>query len=251
MGRARALAAAAALVAGGLLCLGAGLEELEVRTDGGYLFDVMVASSYGMLNGRDDAYDGCYMLRVGGAEVEPRSGAVLFGGRGVGSPRVAAGPVKVSRQVYVPEHGDWARYYDLVVNDSKTMQTVDVEIYGNLGSDSSTKIVSSSDGDQLFETSDRWLSTDDFSDGSGDPSLAHVFRRTRGKLAPEAVSLQMDDLSIRYSLKLRPGRSAAIVLFAVQTRNDAEANRVAGELADFGAEARANLAAADIALIAN
>ncbi len=248
---ARAAAVAAAVVVAAGLASGAGLDRFDVRTSGGFLFDVMVDSSFGMLNGLSDAYDGCYMLRVAGAEVQPRSGAILFGGRGVGSPLVAAGPVEVSRQVFVPEQGDWARYFDLVVNRSKTAQTVDVELYGNLGSDSSTKIVSTSDGDQLFETTDRWLATDDHGDGSGDPSLAHVFRRTRGKLAPSAVALEMDDLSVRFRLELRPGRSAAIVLFAVQTRDEAEASRLAAELADFGPAARARLDRADIALIAN
>jgi len=240
-----------ALVLVPAVAIGARLQFFEVRTSGNFLFDIMVDSTLGMSNGLRDAYDGCYTLRVSGIEVRPRSAAILWGGRGVISPRFQAGQVKVSRQVYVPEVGDWARYYDLFVNETKTAQTVDVEIFGNLGSDSSTKILSSSDGDTDLETSDSWFSTDDYADGSGDPSLAHVYRRARGKLRPEAVSLQHDDISIRFRLKIRPRKSAAIVFFAVQTKNAADANALAAELTKFGPDARARLAKADIRLIAN
>lgn len=234
----------------GFALAGGPLGNIDIRTSGGFLFDVM-ADSFAMLDGTRDAYDRCYMLRVDGAEVRLPSATVLFGGRGVLSPRTQVSGVTVSRQVFVPEQGDWARYYDLFINDTKTTRTVGVEIYGNLGSDSSTKIVTTSSGDAILETTDGWAVTDDHTDGGGDPALGHVFRRARGKLRPEAVSLVHDDISFRYRLELRPRKSAAIVFFAVQANTGDEAAELSRQLSAFGVAAKARLSAADIGLIAN
>jgi hypothetical protein len=234
------------------LAFGARLRLFELRTGNGFLFDVMVESSMGMSNGLIDAYDGCYMLRVSKAEFRATSFTVLFGGRGVQSPRHdVTSDIQVSRQVYVPRAGDWARYYDLIINDSKRPQTIDVELYGNLGSDSSTKLVGTSDNDMVIEPSDHWLATDDHSDGSGDPSLAHVYRRAQGKLLPVAVTLERDNISVQYKIKLPPRGQAALVFFAVQTKTGAEATNLARELTKFGPAAKAHLSAPDIRLIRN
>jgi len=234
------------------LALGARLRLFELRTGNGLLFDVMVESSMGMSNGFLDAYDGCYMLRVSKADFRATAFTVLFGGRGVQSPRLdLTSDIEVSRQVYVPRDGDWARYYDLVINGSKRTQTIDVELYGNLGSDSSTKLVGTSDNDMVIEVGDHWLATDDYSDGDGDPSLAHVYRRAQGKLLPTAVTLDRDDISIQYKVKLPPRGRAAFVFFAVQTKTGAEAMSLARELTKFGPAAKASLAAPEIQIIRN
>jgi hypothetical protein len=239
------------IVAAPVLAFGARMRLFEVRTVNGFVFDAMVESNMGLSNGLTDAYDGCYMLRVSKGEVRIPSVAILFGGKGIQSPRSAHGDLSVSRQLYVDTDEDWARYYDLVINTSKSVQTAEVEIFGNLGSDSSTKLVDTSDGDALIETSDTWIATDDYADGAGDPSLAHVFRREASKLQPTAVTLQLDDFSVRYEVKLAPGARAAFVLFAVQTKSGAEAVRIARELTKFGPSAKRHLAAADIAAIRN
>jgi hypothetical protein len=239
------------LLSAPLIAFGARMRLFEARTANGFIFDVMAESSLGMSNGFRDAYDGCYMLRVNGAEVRAPGVTILYGGRGVQMPRQDVGGITVSRQVYIPSEGDWARYYDLVINSSKKVQTVQVEIYGNLGSDSSTKIVGTSDQDSLIENSDTWFSTDDSSDGGGDPTLAHVFRRARGKLRPQSVSLNRDSISIHYQLKLAPRARAALVFFAVQAKNGTDAMRTAQELVVFGTKAKARLSAQDIRYIRN
>lgn len=234
-----------------LAAWGARLRLFQVRTDGNFLFDVMVESNMGMSNGFSDAYDGCYMLKVSGTEVRSPSAAIIFSGRGIQSPRTEVGDFQVSRQVYVPAEGDWARYYDLIINNTRRVQTAEIEIYGNLGSDNSTQLMGTSDGDSSIETSDTWFATDDFADGGGDPSLAHVFRRTRGKLRPTKVTLERDSISISYRVKIPPRGKKAIVLFAVQTKSSTEARNLAAELVKFGTKAKARLDPQDIRLIAN
>ena len=239
------------LIALPTVALGVPLNRFVVRSQNGFLFDPQADSSMALINGLNDAYDMCYRLRVDGVEFRTPSVTVLFAGKGLGSPRTTVGSIDVSREIYVHEAGDWARYYDLVVNRSNKAQTVDVEIFGNLGSDSSTKLVSTSDGDSTLENSDTWFVTDDYVDGGGDPSLAHVFRRSKGRNRPRTATLQRDDISVRYQVKLRPRAGAAIVFFAVQTKNTTEAARIARELAAFGPVAKTNLSAAQIKRIIN
>jgi large repetitive protein len=246
-----ALLASVALLAPAA-ALGERLPLLELRTLNNFLFDVLLESNMGMSNGLGDAYDGCYMLRVAGAEVLTPSVTFLFAGRGVASPRIdLADGLRVSRQVYMPADADWARYYDLVINPSKTSRTVTVEIFGNLGSDSATKVTGTSDGDLAVEPSDAWIATDDFADGEGDPSLAHVFRHQGSKLSPSRVTLESDNLSVEWDLKLAPQGRAAILFYAVQTKNSAEAARVAAELVKLDAKARAHLSPEDLRLVRN
>jgi hypothetical protein len=234
-----------------LAAWGARLRLFEVETEGHFLFDVMVESNMAMSNGLNDAYDGCYMLRVGGTEARWESASIILGGRGIQTPRIDVGTFKVSRQVFVPTKGDWARIYDLIVNTTTKAQTAEVEIFGNLGSDNSTQLTGTSDGDMSLEASDTWFATDDYSDGSGDPSLAHVFRRAAGKLRPTTVTLEQDNISVRYQIKLPPRGRKAIVFFAVQTKTGTEARALAESLTKFGTDARTNLDAQDIGLIAN
>jgi hypothetical protein len=244
------VAAALALVPAAALANRMSLFEL--RTQGLMVFDVLVESNMSLSNGLIDAYDGCYALRVAGTEVLTPSVTFLFAGRGVQSPRIdVGGETKVSRQVYVPADADWARYYDLIVNTSKSARTVTVELYGNLGSDSSTKVTATSDDDLQVEASDAWLATDDFADGDGDPALAHVYRRQGSKLSPTRVTLDMDNLSIQWELKLPPQGRAALLFFAVQTKNGAEAVRLARDLTKLEAGAKAHLSPEDLRLVRN
>lgn len=83
--------------------------------------------------------------------------------------------LEVSRKVFVPTTEDWARYLEILHNPTTSPITAKVWVGGDLGSDSDTVILATSDGDTTFETTDRWLATDDNCDGCGDPSLAHVF----------------------------------------------------------------------------
>lgn len=234
-----------------LVALGARLRLFQVRTSTGHIFDVMVESNMGLSNGLSDAYDGCYMLRVSNNEVRTPSATILFAGRGVRSPRIDVGDFQVTRKVYIPETGDWARYYDLIINNSRRVQTAEVEIYGNLGSDGGTKLMGTSDNDSTIETTDTWFATDDYADGSGDPSLAHVFRRVKGRLRPEQVTLERDNISIRFELRLPPRGKKALVIYAVQTNTSAKAQQIAEDLVKFGTDARAGLDPYDIRLIAN
>jgi len=68
-----------------------------------------------------------------------------------------------------------------------------VKVGGNLGSDSSTSIIQTSNGDTYLDNIDRWIVTDDNCNGCGDPSLAHVFDGEGARKKIDALWLSGSD----------------------------------------------------------
>src|SRR5690606_34986034 len=160
--------------------------------------DVSDFSAVGsMSNGSSDAYDTCYTLTVGGTVYDPPSGAATMSlsGRQLELPAQTIAGLNVRRLAWVPATGgDFARYLEVLENTGSSAITTTVLISGNLGSDTGTSVVGSSSGDLLATTADQWFATDDASDGSGDPSLAHVFSGTSSSITPTNVSSSGDNI---------------------------------------------------------
>ena len=128
----------------------------------------------------------------------------------------------VKRLAWVPATGgDFARYLEVLTNPGSRDVTTTVSITGNLGSDSSTFISSTSSGDTILTTSDTWFATDDV-DSSGDPSLAHVFQGSSAMLAPTTVSLSSDNIDYSWNVTVPAGGQVAFLHFAVQKPNEAD-----------------------------
>ncbi len=192
---------------------------------GGFLWDVQGDGSIG--DGTSDAFDGGLYLRVDGYNFPGFSSA----GLGCGGRELSIGPanlagLEVWRQIYVPSDDTYARFSEVLRNPSGSAVTVRVEIRTNLGSDSNTLIVETSDGDRSFTLSDRWIVTDDSSDGSGDPAVAHVFTRS-----PTNVSLSGDDLSHSFTVTVPAYGILRVTHYAVQRWERSQAIGVARRLA--------------------
>ncbi len=69
----------------------------------------------------------------------------------------------MSLEVTVPSTGSYnfARTVDTFTNSTGSAITAPVRIVGNLGSDASTTVFATSDGDLLVEPTDWWFGTDD------------------------------------------------------------------------------------------
>ncbi|MCZ7678373.1 MAG: hypothetical protein M5U28_06205 [Sandaracinaceae bacterium] len=130
--------------------------------------------------------------------------------------------LSVRRLAYVPASGgDWARYLEVLENTGSSAVSTTVSITGNLGSDSLTVLHASSSGDAFASTADLWFASDDSSDGSGDPSLAHVFSGSSSSITPSAVSLVTDNLTYTWNVTVPAGGRVVLMHFAVQTSNRA------------------------------
>jgi len=165
----------------------------------------------------------------------------------------------VTRKIFVPDTGYFARYMEILTNSGTAPVTVDAQIFSNLGSDFGTRIIATSSGDKVFGTDDFWLVTDD-DDGSSpypnsDPTLAHIFGGPNARLAVSAVNLPpsgSDLLSYRWNnLTIQPGQTVILMHFAVQHSTQPAATASAERLVQLPPEALVGLSSDEIANIQN
>ncbi len=192
------------------------------------LYDVTTGSgSTNISGGRNDAYDGAYILRINGVNYDAKD--LLLVGRNIVASGETLSNLRVTRKIYVPaskdgELGNFGRWYDALYNPTGMPITVSIEYYSNLGSDSSTVITRTGDGDTIVEIKDSWVATDDY-DGGGDPPLAHVIYISGGEEEPDFCSGYngSDVISWRYdNVRIEPGQTIAFLTFAIQEQTRAK-----------------------------
>ena len=210
---------------------------VDLESGGGFLFDIQDDFGGYLSNGSVDAYDGCYYLDVGGTRYSPSgSGTLSPDGRTVTLPTATIAGVTVQRVIYVPATGgDWARYLEVLDNPGATDITTTVRISGNLGSDGGTRLIATSSGDATLEVRDSWFSTDD-TDGTLDPSLAHLFQAGPDSGAPVSVrtiGLATDNLDWTFDVVVPAGGRAVVMTFVIQTMTQALAQAEAVRLVDL------------------
>ena len=186
-------------------------------------------------DGTSDSYDSMYYLSINGNYFPNQAnGWSLAGGR-----EIALGPdtmsgLDVTRKIFVPTDDGWARFLEVLSNNTGAPITVDVRIDGGLGSDSDTIIITTSSGDAVFAPGDRYLVTDDdYADGTNDPALAHVFDGPGGSIYADSVYASDGDDAPWYQwsgVTIQPGRTVIIMHFAVQRWYRADAIASANKL---------------------
>jgi hypothetical protein len=217
-----------------------------------------------LTDGTQDAYDGGLHLSLFSAGVElPFSGSNVAFTEENGSQVVIQQPglanLDVTRKIYVPSTGYFARYMEILTNSGTAPVTVDAQIFSNLGSDSGTRIIATSSGDKVFGTDDFWLVTDD-DDGSfpfpnSDPTLAHIFGGPNARLSVSSVTLPpsgSDNLFYRWNnLTIQPGQTVILMHFAVQHSSQPAATAAAERLVQLPPEALVGLSSDEIVGIQN
>lgn len=175
--------------------------------------------------------------------------------RQVAFPVQTIGALSVSRKVFVPTNDQFIRWMDLFTNTSGSPVTFTMITSNNLGSDSNTRIVSSSSGDNAAQTTDTWVSTfQNFSGNtSSDPRIGHVLQGTG---APTPVSninfADADDNPYWvYSITLAPGQTKTILNFATGQGTKAAANAKAAALALLPANATQCMSATELGQVTN
>jgi hypothetical protein len=165
------------------------------------------------------------------------------------------GNVRVSRKLFVPDNDQFARWLDIFTNTGGSPQTVTMVTANNLGSDTDTKIVSSSNGDATADPTDTWVSTFQNYSGStsSDPRLGHVFQ---GPGAPvQLADIHFADGDDRpfwgYTFTLGPGETKIIANFVTGQPSKAAANAKSAELAGLPSNALQCLSAAERSEIVN
>lgn len=184
-------------------------------------------------------------------------GTVSGVNRQVVFPPQTSGSIQMSRKVFVPDNDQFARWLNFFTNTGGSPQTVTMVVANNLGSDNNTKIVSSSNGNNVAEVTDTWVTTFQNFTGSNtttsDPRLGHVLQGPFAAV-PLAGILFADGSDTPfwgYTFTLAPGETKIIANFGVNQPSKAAANAKSAELAGLPPNAVQCMSTAEQAELAN
>jgi uncharacterized repeat protein (TIGR01451 family) len=225
--------------------------------DNGQPWDVMAAKTLGlshddsgeMDDGGQDAFDGWGTLRarvMNGSSVMLAEADIL-GGFGLQyqpghrwetTSSVTLGGVKIARRLYAPPAQNWLRYVDSFTNNTDFDRQVLVAWGGNLGSDSNTRVDSSSSADTLITAADTWAVTTQQpnpGDPAGDPPVGYTLRSPaditfQGPIVFDAPAITTtwtvsdgDKLGYLFRLNLAPRQTARLAYFVYRNLAEGDA----------------------------
>ena len=127
-------------------------------------------------------------------------------------------PLIVTRKVFVPEAGGFARYLELLSNPSSVARSVRVRVQTDVGAGSTSRVVVA----PLSTGHTYAVTNEDPEDGGGRPAIAHVFN---GPGAPVAVTYsdfrdEEDDMYYEWRVVVPPGETIALMHFTAQRDTD-------------------------------
>ena len=231
---------------------------LQLVSPNGQLFDAdRHDEGMGQLvQGSSNAFDGLNRLMVNGAIFGTATSPTMADGdRTIVTPSTSVAGLSVSRKVTVPTLGvqDFARTVDVFTNPSSSAISVSVQLLGNLGSDATTTVFATSDGDLIVEPTDLWFATDDAIATGGTPAIVHLLHGPFG-LQPNSASVIDDNVRWTYKLTVAPGETKRLASFTIlgTTRQQAvDSVNALVTLSGFGGQSAAFLTAADLSALAN
>ncbi len=184
-------------------------------------------------DGSNNAFDGAFDLVVDGGFFSffPSGTAEELGREIVIGPWTRSGLI-IRRKVFVPEDDSFARFLEVFENFNGFDVPVSIELRSDLGAGNRSEIITTSDGDQVFERRDDFIVLDDGTDGGGNPAVTHVFSGPGAEVEPSSVSTNIpggDDFSVRFDFTV-PAQGRAIVMhFGMQSHDrGAAATRAEG-----------------------
>jgi len=156
------------------------------------------------------------------------------GGRQYVFPAQAIGGLSVSRKIFVPTNDQFARWLNIFTNTTGAPISFSMVTSNNLGSDTNTRIVSSSNGNNAAELTDTWVST--FQNYTGkttsDPRLGHVLQGVGVANPVSGIHFADGDDNPwwGYSITLGPGQTTIIMNFVTGQPSKAAANAKAAQI---------------------
>ncbi|MEZ4432250.1 MAG: hypothetical protein R3F65_07535, partial [bacterium] len=209
----------------------------------------------GSLDFTVDAYDGGQNLAVNGAAFPAQNGASLEDNdrEAVLGPAAIDG-FEVTRKIYVPDDDRFARFLELVYNPTGAARQATVRVSGNFGSDGATVLVATSsdvEGEPVvFDMTDDWFVSDD-ADAASDPSMATIFSGAEAAVEPTVATLVTDSYTLEFVVEVPARSTVAVLTFAVQNANRADAQAQATRLVDVPAGAVAGMSIAEQLAVQN
>jgi hypothetical protein len=163
--------------------------------------------------------------------------------------------IRVQRKIFVPSNDSFCRWLNIFTNQDTVSRTFNMITGNNLGSDSNTIIVTTSDGDTTPELSDNWVTTmQNYSGGtSTDPRIGHVLKGPGAPVGLASINFANGDDNPywAYTLTLAPGETAIIMNFAVGQPSKAQAAAKCVELITLPTNALACMTSTEISQVRN
>lgn len=214
----------------------------------------------------NDAFDGYGGIFVDGAPYNDTDGQVdLTGSTLTTDADTMPNGLNVSSQYHAFTDNRVMRIIHTLENPTGATINSRVAVGGNLGSDDSTYIPNTSNGNQTVEIGDTWVITHDASvyggEATEDPILTHVVGSSNGTVAiplqipggpiqpPKANTNDVtgrpgranDSISFGYDLVIPPGETQQIVWFVHLSQNIAGTNAALPDFADSTSAVAAGL----------
>ncbi len=216
----------------------------------GFTWDIQDSGE--IFDGSSDAYDGGLVLFIDGELFLGGSTSTELAGRQFETVQTMSNGITVERNIYVPDSGPgFARFFEVFTNTTASAITFTVEFFTDLGSDGSTSIQFTSDGDAAFESADVALVTDDASLTSGDPAVGHLYGDGTGLFPTSTTDPATGSYARSYTITLQPGESTSFAHFATQQATPAEAQTVLEGLLDGTIDGFTGLDTTEVDSIAN
>ncbi|MEO1148821.1 MAG: DUF4347 domain-containing protein [Cyanobacteria bacterium J06638_22] len=196
--------------------------EVEVGGDG---FTVEEATLIDTSQG--DTYDDALSFIIDGVTYDPDPNGDLTGTTVTGATASLSG-LNVTGQYYFDENLPVVRAIAFLENPTNADITITFGLEGNLGSDSNTTISTTSSGDALVDTDDRWaISFED--SGSPDPVITHVLYGPDAEVATSTATLVDgdDDYLFEYSVTVPANSTRSLMFFNELTPTTADAATIA------------------------
>lgn len=194
--------------------------------------------------GQSDSFDDALTFQVNGAIYNTSGGIFDHTGQTATGGIATLSGLSVHTSYTALTSSPTLRTLFTLTNSGSQAITATVSMLTNVGSDGSTQVIGSSDGNTSFNLADRWLVTDDSTTG-GDPANLHVLWGLGGLLPTSVSSLVFDSAGTQgvradFQMTLAAGQTSSLLMFN-QIQSTA-ANALAGA-ADFS-----NLTATDARL---
>jgi PKD repeat protein len=205
------------LIGIGLLGMSHGLGAITLLDANNFRYDV---SEHGSLrHGTQQAYADMYRLRVNQVSYQGQISSLSPDGREIRTSDylMPNSPLRIQRRIYVPKYGQFARYSELIYNDSDQAQTVSVEIFGELGANHP----------QILRQTGQFLVTQNHSQA---PVLMHYHSQVNHPLQA-SVELQGNQLRWHYrDISIPPRSQRRVVYFVAQLPRLSAADEFAAQL---------------------
>jgi PKD repeat protein len=199
-----------------LLVISTASNALQLIDNKSFIYDI--DKNGALTQGTLNAYATMYQLRVNGTNYVGDITGLSTQGQEVNT-RFFTEPrsgLEIKRRIYVPKMQNFARYFEILKNPTDKAVTVDVEIFGTLGSGKNTVV--KAEQQQFLITEDS---------RGNQPTLLHYHSQV-GSSLPATYTLNNGQLRWVYpNLTIPAGGTRRIVYFVAQTANADVANQVA------------------------